>query len=448
MNIPKVSRIRSFSESLRMKSNPILIFSKHQKILGNTYYYHLGGVKKALITSSPVIIEHVLQKNYKNYSKSEIQKKKMGHFLGDGLLTSHGAYWITQRRIIQEGFKKDKLKSYIQTMDRIVLDTMEKIKAEARLRPIDLNKYLRQVTFEMVMGTLYSDSLSEVELNKIGNTISTIQKFILKQIVQPYLNFWYKFTGELERHEKQRESADKIIFDVIQKRNQSSNNYSDLLQTLIDARYKETGLGMTEKQILMESMQLIVAGHETSSTALSWTIYLLMQNQEAFKIVRQEMEALNENELPDLEDLSKFEYTMQVIDEALRLYPPFWMLDRESIEDDEIEGYKIPKGTMVLIYLYGLHHSNKFWEKPEIFDPARFQRANKVNHVPYSYIPFGAGPKGCLGGNYATLQMLIILQRLLKKFDLSLDTQETVISEPLIILKPKGNIYYNIKNKE
>lgn len=190
----------------------------------------------------------------------------------------------------------------------------------------------------------------------------------------------------------------------------------------------------------MESMQLIVAGHETSSTSLLWTIYLLSQHPEAYRKVKAELDNLEEISMDSLMDLT---YTVLVIQESLRMYPPFWMIDRQAIADDEVEGYKIKKGTMVLVYIYGIHHSEKYWQQPDTFDPERFSGVNPKKESPFTYLPFGAGPKGCIGGNYAMLQMLVILKKVLSKFDISLDKKSVELA-PFIILKPKEKILFNL----
>ena len=200
---------------------------------------------------------------------------------------------------------------------------------------------------------------------------------------------------------------------------------------------------MTEQQVLMESMQLIVAGHETSSTSLLWTIYLLTQHPEVYQKVKAELDSMNEI---SMENLMILTYTKQLIQESLRMYPPFWMIDRQALEDDEVEGCMIKKGTMVLIYIYGIHHSEKHWQHPDIFNPERFSGTNPKKESPFTYLPFGAGPKGCIGGNYAMLQMLTILKKLVSKFEISLAKKEVELS-PFIILKPKDKILYNLTSR-
>ena len=185
----------------------------------------------------------------------------------------------------------------------------------------------------------------------------------------------------------------------------------------MDARYSD-GEGMSDELVLSESMQLLVAGHETSSNALSWLLYLLSSRPDCLERLRQEFDSVLGEAPLSYSDVPKFEFATQVIQEALRLYPPFWMVDRMALADDRAGDLDIPRGSTVVVFIYGAHHSPQYWENPESFDPERFTKANEKLHTPFTHLPFGAGPRGCIGGNYAMLQILMILSVLLRKYDL------------------------------
>jgi cytochrome P450 len=207
----------------------------------------------------------------------------------------------------------------------------------------------------------------------------------------------------------------------------------------MDARYSD-GEGMSDELILSESMQLLVAGHETSSNALSWLLYLLSSRPECVDRIRQEFDSvLGERSLSYL-DVPKFEFTTQVILEALRLFPPFWMVDRMALADDRAGDLDIPRGSTVVVFIYGAHHSPQYWENPESFDHERFAKVNEKRHTPFTHLPFGAGPRGCIGGNYAMLQILMILSILLRKYDFCLLPGQTIEARPMVILRPEHGI--------
>ncbi|MEO6456240.1 MAG: cytochrome P450 [Ginsengibacter sp.] len=438
--LPEISRRRAFADAPRMIKNPIEIFDEYTALAGDTYIFHFGGVKKAIVSSNPKFIQHVLKTNYENYHKSDIQLKRMGQFLGNGLLTSHGKYWLTQRRLIQQAFHKDQLAALIFIMQEVLDKSIAGLEDEMNAGAIDIYTEMMKITFRMATRSLFSTSLSEEELDTISNGISTIQKFMVKQIVQPFLNPWFRASGILRKYNNMRFRSDKIIFDyIIKRRADKDRKYNDLLQILFDARY-EDGEGMNDLQVLSESMQLLVAGHETSSNAISWTLYLLCKHPESIKKIREEISTELGNAPMQFTDIPKLQYTTQVIEESLRLYPPFWLIDREASEPDNIMGINIPKGTMVISYIYGLHHSANYWDNPEEFIPERFSKENKKLHQPFTHLPFGGGPRGCIGGNYAMMQILVILVTLLRKFNFDLMPDKKIGKLPMIILRPKDGI--------
>lgn len=439
MKIPTIPRHRTFMESSKMVENPIDRFHTYMTELGETYSFHFGGVQKVIVTTNPTVIQHILQKNYKNYHKSDIQIKRMGHFLGAGLLTSHGEYWLAQRRMIQEGFHRQQLMMLIPTMKQIMDDALEKFDAESEKGALNITEFMMRFTFRIAATSLFSTHLKPEQLDTLSDTISTIQQFIVRQIVQPYLNPWFRATGTLGKYEKMREHSDKFIMDYIKIRRKSTEKHNDMLQKLMDARDKETGKGMTDEQILMESMQLLVAGHETSSNALSWVLYMLTQHPEVETKVRAEVAEVMKDDPFNYTNLRNLTYTIQVIEETLRLYPPFWMVDRKALETDQIGDVTIPKGATVITFIYGVQRSEKHWGNPEQFKPDRFTKENMKKQKPFTHIPFGGGPRVCIGGSYAQIQILLILVTLLQKYNFEL-AQEKVEMGPMIILRPKGGI--------
>ena len=437
---PQVPRIRSFLDSRLMKDNPVRVFEEYRSRYGATFAFHFGGLKKVFVTSNPNLARHILKDNFENYEKSEIEMTRMVHFLGRGLLTSHGKYWHTQRRLIQQGFHKARLTLMMEGMQHIMDESLDKMEGRLNSDYIAVHQWMNQLTFRMVMKSLFSTRLREQELDSISDTISKVQEFLVRQIVQPYLNPWFRISGTLRKYDNLRYSCDRIIYEYIKNRRGEENQYNDLLQILMDARYSDTGEGMTDPQILAESIQLMVAGHETTSTALSWILYLLCKHPETVTKIRDEIQReIGESPLR-FADIPRLEYTTQVIDEALRMYPPFWMVDRVALQDDRAEGIDIPKGTTVITFIYGVHHSAGYWENPEEFNPDRFSAENRKKQHPFAHIPFGAGPKGCIGGNYAMMQMLLILVNLVRKFDFELEPGNEVVIQPMLILRPGSGL--------
>lgn len=436
--VPVVSRFRCFADSRAMARNAVQVLSKYNEEFGDTFWIHIGGLKKALVTIDPAVIQHVLKNNAENYQKSEIQVKRMGHFLGKGLLTTHGEAWRAQRRLIQTGFDRKQLDALSSIMQDSLAESLRDFDGQVRSGPVDIYTLLMKTTFAMVARSLFGARLKDEDIDLVSHTICTVQGFIVRQTLQPYLNPWFTISGQLRKHENMRTRADAVLLQYIKKRRNEAPGH-DLLQTLMDARYSD-GKGMPDELILSESMQLLVAGHETSSNGLSWLLYLLSSRPDCLERVREELDSVLGDAPLSYSDVPKFEFTTQVICEALRLYPPFWMIDRMAVADDRTGDISIPRGSMVIVYVYGAHHAQRYWPDPESFDTERFTKENDKLRVPFTFLPFGGGPRTCIGGNYAMLQILMIVSDLLRKYDFQLLPGQTIEARPMVILRPKHGI--------
>jgi len=442
--IPAVSRLRSFADSAAMARNPVPVLSKYHATFGDTFRFYLGGLKEAIVTIDPAVIQHVLKTNAENYHKSEIQVKRMGHFLGKGLLTTEGEAWRNQRRLIQKGFGPKQLDALSAIMQDSVADSLRDFDSKIHDGPVDIYPHLMKITFSMVARSLFGARLKDEDIDLVSHTICTVQEFIVRQTLQPYLNPWFAASGELRKHEEMRTRADAVLLEYIKKRRNEPPGH-DLLQTLMDARYSD-GEGMSDELVLSESMQLLVAGHETSSNGLSWLLYLLSSRPDCLERVRQEIDSVLGDAPLSHGDVPKLEFTTQVIQEGLRLYPPFWMIDRMAIADDRVGDIAIPAGSMVIVYVYGAHHAPRYWESPENFDTDRFIKGTEKQRTPFTYLPFGGGPRGCIGNHYAMLQILMILSDLLRKYDFQLVPGQMIEARPMVILRPKHGIRMTFTN--
>ncbi|HTA79621.1 MAG TPA: cytochrome P450 [Terracidiphilus sp.] len=435
---PVVSRLRSFADSPAMFRNPAQVLSKYGERYGDTFRLYLGGLKEVIVTTNPAVIQHVLKTNAENYHKSEIQVKRMGHFLGKGLLTTEGEAWRTQRRLIQKGFDRKQLEALSSIMQDSLAESMSDFDRQIGDGPVDIYPHLMKMTFAMVAKSLFGARLKDEDIDLVSHTICTVQEFIVRQTLQPYLNPWFAVSGDLRRHEEMRARADGVLMEYIQQRRHQAPGH-DLLQTLMDARYAD-GEGMSDELVLSESMQLLVAGHETSSNGLSWLLYLLSMRPDCLERVRQEFDSVLGDAPLSHGDVLRFEFTTQVIQEALRLYPPFWMVDRMAVADDRVGDLAIPRGSTVIVFVYGAHHAARHWNDPESFIPERFAKGNEKQQTPFTYLPFGAGPRSCIGSNYAMLQILMILGAVLRKYDFELSPGQTIEARPMVILRPKHGI--------
>ncbi len=437
--LPVVSPLRTLARITRFTINPIPVLSDYQRDYGDNYVMFLGGSQRSIFTTDPEFAQHILQKNHRNYKKSAIQTKHLGQFIGQGLLTSNGDYWLQQRRLIQPGFHRNRLASLVTLMQNVIDEYLEDFDREvAKGQPIDIYPHMMRLTFRIVARALFSVSLSEAELERLSVIVTEIQEFVIRIVRLPFLRPLFRLRGEYRKNFKLMDEGFDIILNIIKRRRASGLEQDDLLQMLLDARYEDTGEGMTDQQLLEESIILAVAGHETTANAMSWAWYLLSQHPDAVQKMRDEFAKLPDQlTFPDLRQLT---YTSQVIDESMRLYPPAWITDREAVADDEFRGILIPKGSVVVPYIYGIHHSATLWQDPETFRPERFSaEASKARHS-FSYLPFGSGPRMCIGNNFAIMEMQLLLHSILQRYNFELAPEADIEMQPLVTLRPKHGV--------
>lgn len=447
--IPGFSRFQALRNVLKFYSDPLGNVEKSIAAFGDTFSTYVGGMYPAILSANPDFIQHVLQKNHRNYIKSPIHFDKLGHFLGNGLLTSEGDYWLRQRRLIQPGFHRKRLAGLTDIMLEEIDAVIERLdKKVATGDPIDICPPMFELAFRVVAKSLFSANIKEEQLQMLNHNITVLQHFIVRQIRQPFLEPWFKVSGKVKHYEKVAASSKQIVLDNIRERKKSKEVKDDLLQMLLEARYEDTGEGMSEKQLLEECLILFVAGHETTANALAWILYLLSLHPEAVEQIRTEVKTVLGDRKPSFEDVPKLEYTLQVIEESMRLFPPAWVTDRVAVEDDEINGIPIPKGTMAVAFIYGAHRNVEYWENPERFDPSRFAKAEKKDRHNFAYLPFGGGPRLCIGNNFALMEMQLALARMVPRFDFELVPGQEVKPYPLITLHTKNGIRMKVKGVE
>jgi cytochrome P450 len=433
---PSVPRSHAFFETKRMCANPLAVFSEHMSELGDTYYYFFGGIKRVLVTSNPAVLRRILKENSDNYRKSEIQTRRMEHFLGHGLLTSHGAEWKGRRRMIQKGFTRATLAALADDMHASLEESIARLAESAASGLVDLSREMTAITFAMVSRSLFGASIEAAEVDQISNAIVQIQSLIVRQIVQPYLAGWFVASGELRRHERLRLQGDAILRRHIRERRAQPAG-TDLLQILLGAVDPVTGNGMTDDEVLHESMQLLVAGHETSANALTWILYLLERNPEYLRRIREEFDAVLGRQRLRPEHLNDLKLAVQIVEESLRLYPPFWMVDRVAVREDRVGEIDIRAGQTIIAFLYGVHRSPDYWSDPSIFRPERITEDDRSTGRGFTFLPFGGGPRSCIGASYAMLQMLMVLSVVLRRFTYSISEGGAVEPGPMIILRQK-----------
>lgn len=437
-SIPEVSFFDFIKRALEIVKNPLPFHHDNFEKKGDTFVLRLGFRKRILFSRNASFLKYTLQKNQRNFTKSEVQTKDMAKYLGKGLLTSEGAHWKRQRKLIQPTFHKQNLISLLGMMQGAIKEELSKFPVG---KVFDVEPYFGRLAFQVVAKSLFSGAVDDRSISRLQEIVEAAQKMLVRELRQPYLRWWFKISGLLDRHVRMVQEARDIIGELIAKRKESNERKNDLLDLLLEARY-EDGSAMEEEQMIDEIIILFTAGHETTSNALTFTCQLLAKNPNYQEKIYQEN---NGGETSDiLEGLMQQQTTKQVLEESMRLYPPAYFIDRTNIKIDEFAGMHLPSGTPLLFSVIEIHRHKKYWENPLQFNPKRFGGAPN-EHSEY-YFPFGAGPRMCIGNNFAMFEMQMVISQLLDGLRI-VDQSAPIEIQPLITLRPKNAILkFEVRN--
>jgi len=446
---PTVSRFKTISNLFKFLDNPIPIIQEAIEEHGESYQVYLGGTFRNIMTSDPDVIQHVLQKNNRNYHKSDLTKKRLGKYLGQGLLTSDGEYWLQQRRLIQPGFHKARLARLADVMNDEI--TRYIINLESRIdqgdQTINATMEMMELTLNIVCKALFGSEIDQSMLDEFGHNMHMLQEYLVQEVRTPVFGFWRAINGTNKKSKALTDKTNQIVLDFIKARRQSKEDHDDLLDMLLHSTYEDTGETMNDRQLLEEALILFVAGHETSAVSSGWSLLLLSQHEAVHEQLAREYNTSFAGQPPSFGEVRTLDYSRQVISESLRRYPPAWIVDRLALNDDEANGYHIPKGSTVAAYVYGAHHNPAHWKNPFQFDPSRFEKESMKNIHPFAYFPFGGGPRLCIGQHFALVEMQLIISRLAAKFKFTLLNDSIPEINPLVTLKPKEDIMMRVEKR-
>ena len=430
-NIPTVPLSRFFKHSLEILKNPLPFHHQNFEEQGDVFRLKIGFKNSVVFVRDAAFAEYVLQKNQKNYTKSKIQTEDLVKYVGTGLLTAEGDHWKKQRKLIQPAFHKKQLANLLDSIKNAILLEYSKITPN---EVIDIFPILNDLAFQAVVKSLFSSAANQEDINRLQYITEAAQKMLVKELRQPYLGWWFNVSGEIKKHVDLTGEARQILKRIVNERRASGITENDLLDMLLDARY-EDGNPMEEEQLIDEILILFTAGHETTSNALTFIAQLLALHPEWQEKILTERNTIlaDSDDLMDLVTQSKI--CQQVIEEGMRLYPPVYFIDRVNKEVDTFNDLHIEAGCNLLFSVYEMHRHPKLWEQPEAFLPERFSEGGRK--FSSHYFPFGAGPRKCIGNNFAMFEMIIAVSELVSKFKIE-PNFESIDITPLITLKPKN----------
>jgi len=401
------------------------------------------GPQAAYFAAHPDQIRDVLVLNAHKFKKGRaLQRAKV--VLGEGLLTSEGDLHLRQRRMIQPAFHRSRIAEYAGAMTEHA-GQMAASWHDGDTRDID--EEMMRLTLRIVGQTLFSANVEDEE-DEIGRAMTTLSG-LFNYLLIPFSEWLEKLPfPQTRRFRSARDTLNNVIFSIIEERRRANFDKGDLLSMLLMAQDEEDGLGMTNEQVRDEALTLFLAGHETTSNALTWTWYLLSQNPEKEAAFHREIDSVFGGRTPQFEDVTNLKYTEAVLAESMRLFPPAWGVGRLALEDHELGGYAVPKGSLVLVSQYVTHRDPRFWERADQFIPGRWlAQSIKEASQRYIYFPFGGGIRRCIGEGFAWTEGILLLATLAQRWKLRLVDDQKIGLNAMITLRPKYGMRMHISRR-
>lgn len=392
------------------------LFARH----GDTFRVH-SPVRKSdvWVINHPDDVKRVLVGNHRNYTKG-LGFDRVRILLGTGIIASEGEFWRRQRYMMQPSFHRKVLTRFAEIIAAVNEQRMARwVALGAAGELINVTDETSEMTLEIVLQTIFGGDIARLVRDTGDNPFLMVTREPARD-----LRFAYRFRG-----------LAKVVQGIIDHRRAHPAERFDYVAMLMDARDKESGDAMSDRELIDELLTLIVAGHETTASALNSTWYLLAKNPDAEAKLHRELDAAPEWSAPSLTDMESLNYTHNVCDESLRLYPPGWLISRRAIEADELGGHVLPAGTDVLLSPYLLHRHPAYWREPEAFRPERFDAEHEAERPRFAYMPFAAGPRHCIGETLAMYEMLVHLYKFARRFRLELTSDAPIEFEALVNLR-------------
>ena len=412
---------------------------------GDVAWFRVGPFDIYLL-SHPDHVRDVLVAGHHAVTKSRVLQEAR-RILGDGLLTSEGATHKRNRRLLQPVFHHQRIVEYGEVMAGYAARASERWRDGQEL---DLHEELMALTLAIVGKTLFGTDVEEADAQRVAGSLRTM--------FDMYDRFFMPFAEHLERLPlpanrrfwQAKASLDEVIFGLIRDR-RADGDRGDLLSMLLAARddggEQETNGGMSDRQIRDEATTIFLAGHETTSIALTWTFYLLSQSREVEERLHRELGEVLDDRIPRPSDLPRLEFTRRVFSESLRLYPPAWTMGRSVAADLPLGGYVIPAGATALLSQYVIHHDPRWYPDPCRFDPDRWEPAAVAARPKYSFFPFGAGPRMCIGEDFAWMEGMLVLATIAREWQFGLLPGQVIDLQPRITLRPKYGMRMRLERR-
>lgn len=424
--------------------DPLKFLARMAREYGDVVRFR-AGPQRVFLLNHPDYVRDVLVTHHGRFIKGRaLQRAK--RLLGEGLLTSEGEFHRRQRRLALPAFHRQHINAYGEVMAGFAAKTSARWRDGATL---DVSDEMMRLTLAVVGKTLF-DADVESDADEVGAALTEVMG-LFGYLLLPFSEILEKLPLPPQRRFlRARAKLDAVIYRIIEERRRGGADRGDLLSMLLLAVDEEGDhTGMTNEQLRDEMMTLFLAGHETTANLLTWAWHLLAQNPEAEKNLHAELDrVLDDNRLPTAEDAPRLRYTEMVVAETMRLYPPAWAIGRLAVEDHEVGGYRIPKGSLVLVSQFLMHRDARFFPDPERFRPERFTPEAKDTRPQFAYFPFGGGVRRCIGEGFAWMEATLMLATLARRWRLRAAPGHTVEMQPRITLRPgKGGVPMTLESR-
>lgn len=423
---------------LHIGRDPLTFLTRCAEEYGDVVLLRLGPIP-VYVLNNPDDIEYVLVTNNRNYAKVADQGAERRLF-GAGLVTSDGAVWQRQRQLIQPAFHRERIAAYATTMAALT-ETMLDSWQDGQTR--DIHQDMMQLTLQIVVETLFGSTLNTA-IAPTSAAVDVLMSELATRMNQPLqLPLALPTPGNL-RFRRAITQLDHTIFAMIRARRADAHLHNDMLALLLCAQ-DEQEHGMSDQQLRDEVMTMMLAGHETTALALSWACYLLAQHPHIETQLVAELRAVLGGHAPSMNDIPHLRFTEMVVKETMRIYPPAWIIAaRRARREDRVGGYHIPAGAMIVASQWIMHRNPRFFQQPQVFNPARWQD-EAMHHLPrFAYFPFGGGPRRCIGHSFAMVEATLLLAAMVQCFQMRCVSDLPVLPQPSITLRPKGGVHMRI----
>lgn len=431
----------------RMAADRLAVMTGAAAAYGDAVRLPLGP-KTLYFFNHPDHVRRVLTDNSANYHKG-IGLVHARRALGDGLLTSEGERWRAQRKVIQPVFQARRISRQTTAIAEEAALLADRLRRSAGTGPVDIRQEMTTLTLGVLGRSLLDADLGAYE--SIGEAFEVVQdQAIFEMMSLGSVPSWVPLPLQL-RFRRARAELDRIVAALDRERRRhpaSDGTRDDVLSRLIDATAEERDPRARQDRMRDELVTLLLAGHDTTASTLGWALYLLDRHPEIGDRVRAEVDDVLGDRLPAFEDVHRLGYTSAVLQEVMRLYPAVWLLPRKALAEDEIGGYRVPAGADVVLCPYTLHRHPDFWDDPERFDPGRFAKGRAAGRHRYAYVPFGAGPRVCVGSGLGMLEATVVLAVLLRRLRLSVPPGHRVRAEPMLTLRIRGGLPMTVRPRD